>query len=120
MQIRPVRRDLQTSGLGDDQSVFVGLSGGERASRVQLHQIIIEHTFNIRSWAASPRPIRRATGNGQHDVDPDNTQRRRRTKTGVKRDLRAASTAGRQYQTCATRSCKYFRSIGFVTSSRAR
>jgi hypothetical protein len=42
-----MRRDLQTSGFGDDQSVFVGLSGGEGAGRIQLNQLIFEHAFNI-------------------------------------------------------------------------
>ena len=40
--------NLEPSGLGGDQGVFVGLSCGEGAGGIQLHQIIFEHTFNIR------------------------------------------------------------------------
>jgi hypothetical protein len=68
-----MRRDLQTSGFGDDQSVFVGLSGGEGAGRIQLNQLIFEHAFNILQGADTHRRLWRATTNGQHHVDPDNT-----------------------------------------------
>ena len=66
-------RDVQPADLGGDQGVFVGLGRGEGVRRIQLHQIIFEHTFNIRSWAAIPGPIRHTTANGQHLTDPDNT-----------------------------------------------
>jgi hypothetical protein len=49
MQVGPMSSELQPSGFGGDQGVFVGLRGGQSAGRIQLHQIIIiEHTFNIR------------------------------------------------------------------------
>ena len=39
--------DVQPPRFGGDQGVFVGLSRGEGAGCIQLHQIIFEHTFNI-------------------------------------------------------------------------
>ena len=48
VQVGPMRSDLESSGFGGDQGVFVGLRGGQGAGRIQLHQIIFEHTFNIR------------------------------------------------------------------------
>jgi hypothetical protein len=47
MQVRPVRRDLQPTDLRGDQGVFVSLRGSQGAGRVQLNEIIFEHTFNI-------------------------------------------------------------------------
>ena len=73
MQVGPMRGNLEPADLGGDQGVFVGLRSSQGASRIQLHQISFEHTFNIRSWSATPAPIRRVTANGQHHVDPDNT-----------------------------------------------
>ena len=73
MQVGPMSRDLQSADLGGDQGVFVGLGSSQGASRIQLHQNSFEHTFNIRSWPATPAPIRRVTSNGQHHADPDNT-----------------------------------------------
>jgi hypothetical protein len=73
MQIRPMRRDLQTAGFGGDQGVFVSLRRGQRAGRVQLDQLIIEHAFNIRLSADTHRRLGRATANGQHLTDLDNT-----------------------------------------------
>jgi hypothetical protein len=47
MEVGPMGGELQPSGFGGDQDVFVGLGGGQGAGRIQLHQIIIiEHTFN--------------------------------------------------------------------------
>jgi hypothetical protein len=51
VQIGPMGSNLQPSGLGGDEGVFVGLRGSQRAGRIQLHQIIFEHTFNIRRTA---------------------------------------------------------------------
>jgi hypothetical protein len=46
MQVGPMGGDLESSGFGGDQGVFVGLRGGQGAGRIQLHQIIIiEHRF---------------------------------------------------------------------------
>jgi hypothetical protein len=69
-----VRRDLQTSGFGGDQGVFVGLGCGEGAGGIQLDEIIFEHTCNIWLSADTHRRLRRATANGQHLTDPDNTR----------------------------------------------
>jgi hypothetical protein len=66
-------RNLKPADLRGDQDVFVGLGGGQGAGRIQLHQIIFEHIFNIRSGGATPGPIRHTTANRQHHVDPDNT-----------------------------------------------
>jgi hypothetical protein len=41
-----MRGDVEAAGLGSDQGAFVGLSGSQRPRRIQLHQIIFEHTFN--------------------------------------------------------------------------
>jgi hypothetical protein len=66
--------DLESSGFGGDQGVFVGLGGGQGAGRIQLHQIIIiEHTFNIRRSGDTPPALRRVTANRQHLTNPDNT-----------------------------------------------
>jgi hypothetical protein len=66
--------ELQPSGFGGDQDVFVGLGGGQGAGRIQLHQIIIiEHTFNIRRSGDTPPALRRVTANRQHLTNPDNT-----------------------------------------------
>jgi hypothetical protein len=73
MQIGPMGGDLEPADLGGDHGVFVGLGGGQRAGRIQLDEIIFEHTFNIEPWAAALWPIRRTAANGQHHVDPDNT-----------------------------------------------
>ena len=47
MQIGPMRSDRQAPGLGGDQGVFVRLSGSQRASGIQLDQIIFERTSCI-------------------------------------------------------------------------
>jgi hypothetical protein len=47
MQISPMRSDVKSAGFGGDQGVFIGLRGGQSLRRIQLHQIIFEHTFNI-------------------------------------------------------------------------
>ena len=74
MQVSPMRRDLQPPRFGGDQGVFVSLRSSEGACRIQLSQLIFEHTFNIRLGAASPTAIRRVTANRQHSTDPDNTR----------------------------------------------
>jgi hypothetical protein len=68
-------RDLETAGLGRDQNVFVALGCGQRPGRIQLHQILFEHIFNIRPCPHSPSPVWRVIANGQHHIDPDNTSR---------------------------------------------
>jgi hypothetical protein len=73
VQIGPMRGDLEPAVLRGDQDVFVCLGCGQRAGRIPVDEIIFEHIFNIRSWAAIPRPIRRTAANGQLHVDPDNT-----------------------------------------------
>jgi hypothetical protein len=46
MQVGPMGGDLESSGFGGDQGVFVGLGCGQGAGRIQLHQIIIiEHRY---------------------------------------------------------------------------
>ena len=40
--------DVEAAGFGGDQSVFVGFGCGQSFGRIQLHQIIFEHAFNIR------------------------------------------------------------------------
>ena len=101
MEIGPMCCDLQPPSFGGDQGVFVSLGSCQGAGDIQLHQIIFEHTFNIWLSAATPPDIRRPRRNGQHHANPDNT------------------TQGRDHA-CDTRRSKYLRSIGFVTSSRAR
>jgi hypothetical protein len=39
--------DLEAAGFGGDEGVFVGFCCGQGAGRIQLHQIIFEHAFNI-------------------------------------------------------------------------
>ena len=73
VQVGPVCCDLEPPDLGGDQGVFVGLSGGEGASGIQLHQIIFEHTFNIPVEVDSPWQIRHTGASGQHLTDSDNT-----------------------------------------------
>ncbi len=73
VQVGPVAGDVESAGFGGDQVVFVGLSSGQGAGLIQLHQIIFEHTFNIRPRDDSLTAIRRHVANGQHHVDPDNT-----------------------------------------------
>jgi hypothetical protein len=63
MQIRPMGGDLESADFGGDQGVFVGLGGGQGLPGIQLHQIIFEHTFNIRLKADIPRTIRHAETN---------------------------------------------------------
>jgi hypothetical protein len=53
--------------------VFVGLGGGQGAGRIQLDQIIFEHTFNIKGRADIDSTIRHSATDGQHLTDPDNT-----------------------------------------------
>ena len=48
VQVGPMSSNLQPAGFGGDQGVFVGLSRGQGAGRIQPHQFIFEHTFNIR------------------------------------------------------------------------
>jgi hypothetical protein len=47
VQVGPMRGELQPADFGGDQGVFVGLSGSQSAGRIQLHQIIFEHTSCI-------------------------------------------------------------------------
>jgi hypothetical protein len=47
MQIGPMRGEVQAADLGGGEGVFIGLGGGQGAGRIQLHQIIIEHTSCI-------------------------------------------------------------------------
>jgi hypothetical protein len=47
MQVGPVGGDLEPAGFGGGEGVFVGLGCGEGVVRIQLHQIIFEHAFNI-------------------------------------------------------------------------
>ena len=42
-----MRRDLQPPRFSGHQGVFLRLRGSEGAGRIQLDQIIFEHTFNI-------------------------------------------------------------------------
>jgi hypothetical protein len=65
--------DLQPPSFGGDQGVFVGLGSSEGAGRVQLHQTIFEHTFNILLGAGTLLLLSRVTANGQHLSNPDNT-----------------------------------------------
>jgi hypothetical protein len=67
-----MRRDLHPTDLRGDQDVFVGLRSSQGACRIQLGQLIFEHTFNIRLGTGTAPTIRRATANGQHLTDPDN------------------------------------------------
>ena len=73
VKVCPMSRDQQPAGLGCDQDVFIGLRSGEGFCRIQLHQLIFEHPFNIRWTAYTPRLIRRVAANGQHPTDQDNT-----------------------------------------------
>jgi hypothetical protein len=47
VQVGPMSSDLEPPDLSGDQGVFVGLRCGQGAGRIQLHQIIIEHTSCI-------------------------------------------------------------------------
>jgi hypothetical protein len=48
MEVGPMSGDLEPPGFGGDQGVFVRLSSGQGAGRIQLHQlIIIQHTSCI-------------------------------------------------------------------------
>jgi hypothetical protein len=42
-----MRSQLEPAALGGSQSAFVGLRSSQGGSRIQLHQIIFEHDFNI-------------------------------------------------------------------------
>jgi hypothetical protein len=74
VKVRPVRGDLESPGFGGDQGVFVGLGSGQGAGRIQLHQIIFEHTFNIKGSPDTFPPFGPAAASGQHPTDPDNTR----------------------------------------------
>ena len=65
LQVGPVGGELQPSGFGGDQGVFVGLGCGQSLGGIQLDQIIFEHAFNI--WLESDidtekAPAGRASG----------------------------------------------------------
>jgi hypothetical protein len=47
MEVGPVGGDVEATGFGGDQGMFVGFSCGQGVVRIQLHQIIFEHAFNI-------------------------------------------------------------------------
>ena len=51
VQVGPVGGELQPSGFGGDQGVFVGLGCGQSVGGIQLDQIVFEHAFNI--WLES-------------------------------------------------------------------
>jgi len=69
--------DLEAARFGGDQSVFVGLGGGQGCGRIQLNQgIIFEHSFNIEEKADTLPAIESAASNGQHFDDSDNTRPR--------------------------------------------
>ena len=68
-----MRGDLQAANFGGDQGVFVGLGSGQGAGRIQLHQIIFEHAFNIWPKGDTPQRIEHGATNGQHLTNPDNT-----------------------------------------------
>jgi hypothetical protein len=83
VQVGPMCCDLQSPGFGGDQDVFVGFGGGEGAGRVQLHQIIFEHRFNIWVGADTPGTVCRITANGQHPTNLDNTMGTARQRPGA-------------------------------------
>jgi hypothetical protein len=74
MQVGPVCSDLESAGFGGGQGVFVGLGGGQGAGRIQLDQIIFEHTFNIKGGPDTFSTVRYSAANGQHLTDRDNTR----------------------------------------------
>ena len=71
---QPNAQRSEPAGFGGDQGVFVSLRRGQRCGRIQLHQIIFEHAFNIllRSDADLRRPCQPAQAT-------DNTPRIRTT-----------------------------------------
>ena len=47
VQVGPVGGELQPSGFGGDQGVFVGLGCGQSVGGIQLDQIVFEHASCI-------------------------------------------------------------------------
>jgi hypothetical protein len=66
MQIGPMRGQVQAADLGRGEGAFVRLGGGQGAGRIQLHQIVFEHAFNIWPTADNPRQLDTPPSNGQH------------------------------------------------------
>lgn len=58
MEVGPVRRKLQPADLGCYESVLVGLNSGQCGGRIQLGEVIFEHTFNISVGTDTDQPIR--------------------------------------------------------------
>ena len=96
VEVGPVGGDLEPSGFGGGQGVFVGLGCGQGAGRIQLHQIIIiEHTFNIKGAPDTFPPFGPAAASEQHLADPDNTRWNRTAPNGGKRFRQGAARPDR-------------------------
>jgi hypothetical protein len=71
LQVGPVGGELQPSGFGGDQGVFVGLGCSESGGGIQLDQIIFEHAFNI--WLESDTFLRFSASRPTDNTSPIQT-----------------------------------------------